>query len=231
MRGLGRRSEARPRAPRAGLGQAPPGRQVLPARLGSACTRVSLSPDLGSGHRPADGHLARPPRSPLGADSHSGTGLRTAPIAVGHCAPFTLAAPLALPPRQLRAHRTRFRPGSEAWASACDVSLSCPAQAAQRRAFEHLVSEPGLGGRSLPALGVRAPSGGSGPALGRPHVPSFCLVSSYVSSGSVYFDTGKFASSERHSYGKLVPEAVGDQQALQEGEGERGGRGCGPEGV
>lgn len=97
MRGLGRRSEARPRAPRAGLGQAPPGRQVLPARLGSACTRVSLSPDLGSGHRPADGHLARPPRSPLGADSHSGTGLRTAPYAVGHCAPFTLAAPLALP--------------------------------------------------------------------------------------------------------------------------------------
>ncbi|XP_054580859.1 cysteine--tRNA ligase, cytoplasmic [Eptesicus fuscus] len=42
----------------------------------------------------------------------------------------------------------------------------------------------------------------------------------YVSSGSVYFDTGKFASSERHSYGKLVPEAVGDQQALQEGEGD-----------
>ncbi|XP_036284693.1 cysteine--tRNA ligase, cytoplasmic [Pipistrellus kuhlii] len=42
----------------------------------------------------------------------------------------------------------------------------------------------------------------------------------YVSGGSVYFDTVKFAASERHSYGKLVPEAVGDQQALQEGEGD-----------
>uniref|UniRef100_A0A8C9JQX9 cysteine--tRNA ligase n=1 Tax=Panthera tigris altaica TaxID=74533 RepID=A0A8C9JQX9_PANTA len=42
----------------------------------------------------------------------------------------------------------------------------------------------------------------------------------YVSNGSVYFDTVKFASSERHSYGKLVPEAVGDQKALQEGEGD-----------
>ncbi|XP_059566682.1 cysteine--tRNA ligase, cytoplasmic [Myotis daubentonii] len=42
----------------------------------------------------------------------------------------------------------------------------------------------------------------------------------YVSNGSVYFDTAKFASSEGHSYGKLVPEAVGDQQALQEGEGD-----------
>lgn len=46
---------------------------------------------------------------------------------------------------------------------------------------------------------------------------------SYASNGSVYFDTVKFASSERHSYGKLVPEAVGDQKALQEGEGEEGG--------
>ncbi|XP_066108410.1 cysteine--tRNA ligase, cytoplasmic isoform X1 [Saccopteryx bilineata] len=42
----------------------------------------------------------------------------------------------------------------------------------------------------------------------------------YASNGSVYFDTVKFASSERHSYGKLVPEAVGDQNALQEGEGD-----------
>ncbi|KAG8522564.1 Cysteine--tRNA ligase, cytoplasmic, partial [Galemys pyrenaicus] len=42
----------------------------------------------------------------------------------------------------------------------------------------------------------------------------------YSSNGSVYFDTAKFASSEHHSYGKLVPEAVGDQKALQEGEGD-----------
>ncbi|XP_054426710.1 cysteine--tRNA ligase, cytoplasmic isoform X1 [Pteronotus mesoamericanus] len=42
----------------------------------------------------------------------------------------------------------------------------------------------------------------------------------YVSNGSVYFDTVKFASSEGHSYGKLVPEAVGDQKALHEGEGD-----------
>lgn len=48
---------------------------------------------------------------------------------------------------------------------------------------------------------------------------------SYASNGSVYFDTVKFASSERHSYGKLVPEAVGDQKALQEGEGEEGAEG------
>ncbi|XP_059831538.1 cysteine--tRNA ligase, cytoplasmic isoform X2 [Hypanus sabinus] len=42
----------------------------------------------------------------------------------------------------------------------------------------------------------------------------------YVSNGSVYFDTVKFDSSEKHSYAKLVPEAVGDQQALHEGEGD-----------
>ncbi|OXB63563.1 hypothetical protein ASZ78_008839 [Callipepla squamata] len=42
----------------------------------------------------------------------------------------------------------------------------------------------------------------------------------YVSNGSVYFDTVKFDSSEKHSYAKLVPEAVGDQKALQEGEGD-----------
>uniref|UniRef100_A0A8C2ZA67 Cysteine--tRNA ligase, cytoplasmic n=1 Tax=Cyclopterus lumpus TaxID=8103 RepID=A0A8C2ZA67_CYCLU len=42
----------------------------------------------------------------------------------------------------------------------------------------------------------------------------------YESSGSVYFDTVKFDSGPQHSYGKLVPEAVGDQKALQEGEGD-----------
>uniref|UniRef100_A0A6Q2YPH6 Cysteine--tRNA ligase, cytoplasmic n=1 Tax=Esox lucius TaxID=8010 RepID=A0A6Q2YPH6_ESOLU len=42
----------------------------------------------------------------------------------------------------------------------------------------------------------------------------------YVSNGSVYFDTAKFDNSQNHAYGKLVPEAVGDMQALQEGEGD-----------
>uniref|UniRef100_A0A8C5QVD1 Cysteine--tRNA ligase, cytoplasmic n=1 Tax=Leptobrachium leishanense TaxID=445787 RepID=A0A8C5QVD1_9ANUR len=42
----------------------------------------------------------------------------------------------------------------------------------------------------------------------------------YVSNGSVYFSTAKFHSSDRHYYAKLVPEAVGDQKALQEGEGD-----------
>uniref|UniRef100_A0A8D3BTD3 Cysteine--tRNA ligase, cytoplasmic n=1 Tax=Scophthalmus maximus TaxID=52904 RepID=A0A8D3BTD3_SCOMX len=42
----------------------------------------------------------------------------------------------------------------------------------------------------------------------------------YESNGSVYFDTSRFDSSPQHSYGKLVPEAVGDQKALQEGEGD-----------
>lgn len=42
---------------------------------------------------------------------------------------------------------------------------------------------------------------------------------SYESNGSVYFDTAKFDASSGHSYAKLVPEAVGDQKALQEGEG------------
>ncbi|XP_078457612.1 cysteine--tRNA ligase, cytoplasmic [Lampetra planeri] len=42
----------------------------------------------------------------------------------------------------------------------------------------------------------------------------------YESGGSVYFDTAKFDSSERHSYAKLVPEAVGDHKALHEGEGD-----------
>ncbi|XP_053304839.1 cysteine--tRNA ligase, cytoplasmic isoform X2 [Spea bombifrons] len=42
----------------------------------------------------------------------------------------------------------------------------------------------------------------------------------YVSNGSVYFNTAKFDASDRHFYAKLVPEAVGDQKALQEGEGD-----------
>ncbi|XP_060715064.1 cysteine--tRNA ligase, cytoplasmic isoform X2 [Tachysurus vachellii] len=42
----------------------------------------------------------------------------------------------------------------------------------------------------------------------------------YESNGSVYFDTAKFDASPGHSYAKLVPEAVGDQKALQEGEGD-----------
>ncbi|XP_072320844.1 cysteine--tRNA ligase, cytoplasmic isoform X2 [Eucyclogobius newberryi] len=42
----------------------------------------------------------------------------------------------------------------------------------------------------------------------------------YESNGSVYFDTAKFDGSSQHSYAKLVPEAVGDQKALQEGEGD-----------
>ena len=46
----------------------------------------------------------------------------------------------------------------------------------------------------------------------------------YESAGSVYFDTKAFSAS--HDYAKLVPEAVGDMSALQEGEGGegRGGR-------
>lgn len=51
---------------------------------------------------------------------------------------------------------------------------------------------------------------------------SFAMCSfycSYESNGSVYFDTAKFDASSGHSYAKLVPEAVGDQKALQEGEG------------
>eukprot|EP00063_Salmo_salar_P008321 XP_013983156.1 PREDICTED: cysteine--tRNA ligase, cytoplasmic-like [Salmo salar] len=42
----------------------------------------------------------------------------------------------------------------------------------------------------------------------------------YESNGSVYFDTAKFDTSQKHAYGKLVPEAVGDMKALQEGEGD-----------
>lgn len=50
-------------------------------------------------------------------------------------------------------------------------------------------------------------------------VTCFSGVCRYESNGSVYFDTLKFDSSPQHSYAKLVPEAVGDQKALQEGEG------------
>ncbi|XP_073321025.1 cysteine--tRNA ligase, cytoplasmic isoform X1 [Pagrus major] len=42
----------------------------------------------------------------------------------------------------------------------------------------------------------------------------------YESNGSVYFNTSKFDGNSQHSYAKLVPEAVGDQKALQEGEGD-----------
>lgn len=41
----------------------------------------------------------------------------------------------------------------------------------------------------------------------------------YESNGSVYFDVPKFSSSPNHHYAKLVPEAVGNLQALAEGEG------------
>ena len=39
----------------------------------------------------------------------------------------------------------------------------------------------------------------------------------YASNGSVYFDTMKFATSDKHHYAKLVPEAIGDLAALAEG--------------
>jgi cysteinyl-tRNA synthetase len=42
----------------------------------------------------------------------------------------------------------------------------------------------------------------------------------YVSNGSVYFDVQVYRKSESHMYAKLVPEAVGDAKALQEGEGK-----------
>lgn len=65
-------------------------------------------------------------------------------------------------------------------------------------------------------------SGSPGRPAGQLVTPSpTALCSSYASNGSVYFDTAKFANSEGHSYGKLVPEAVGDQKALHEGEGKR----------
>ena len=43
----------------------------------------------------------------------------------------------------------------------------------------------------------------------------------YKANGSVYFDTVKFGSSGKHAYARLVPEAIGDMEALAEGEGKK----------
>jgi len=45
----------------------------------------------------------------------------------------------------------------------------------------------------------------------------------YESNGSVYFNVGGFDNCCNHYYAKLVPEAFGDQGALQEGEGDLSG--------
>ena len=42
----------------------------------------------------------------------------------------------------------------------------------------------------------------------------------YESNGSVYFDVSAFSSAPDHFYAKLVPEALGDEKALKEGEGD-----------
>jgi cysteinyl-tRNA synthetase len=42
----------------------------------------------------------------------------------------------------------------------------------------------------------------------------------YESKGSVYFNVGHFKQSPNHKYAKLVPEAVGNEKMLMEGEGE-----------
>ncbi|EDW01873.1 cysteine--tRNA ligase, cytoplasmic [Drosophila grimshawi] len=42
----------------------------------------------------------------------------------------------------------------------------------------------------------------------------------YEANGSVYFDVNGFDKREKHHYAKLVPEAYGDTQSLQEGEGD-----------
>lgn len=42
----------------------------------------------------------------------------------------------------------------------------------------------------------------------------------YEANGSVYFDVGSFDKREQHHYAKLVPEAYGDMNSLQEGEGD-----------
>lgn len=42
----------------------------------------------------------------------------------------------------------------------------------------------------------------------------------YKANGSVYFDVAAFDSSKDHFYAKLVPEAYGDTNSLQEGEGK-----------
>lgn len=41
----------------------------------------------------------------------------------------------------------------------------------------------------------------------------------YESNGSVYFDVKAFDARPNHHYAKLVPEAYGDQDTLQSGEG------------
>lgn len=41
----------------------------------------------------------------------------------------------------------------------------------------------------------------------------------YESNGSVYFDVKTFDARSNHFYAKLVPEAYGDQETLQSGEG------------
>ncbi|XP_015769615.1 PREDICTED: cysteine--tRNA ligase, cytoplasmic-like [Acropora digitifera] len=43
----------------------------------------------------------------------------------------------------------------------------------------------------------------------------------YETNGSVYFATIKFGSSGKHAYARLVPEAIGDMEALAEGEGQK----------
>lgn len=42
----------------------------------------------------------------------------------------------------------------------------------------------------------------------------------YQANGSVYFDVAAFDKKEKHHYAKLVPEAYGDTNSLQEGEGK-----------
>lgn len=42
----------------------------------------------------------------------------------------------------------------------------------------------------------------------------------YEANGSVYFDVAQFDGREKHFYAKLVPEAYGDTNSLQEGEGD-----------
>nr|XP_023028781.1 cysteine--tRNA ligase, cytoplasmic-like [Leptinotarsa decemlineata] len=42
----------------------------------------------------------------------------------------------------------------------------------------------------------------------------------YNANGSVYFDVASFDKKEKYHYAKLVPEAYGDTNSLQEGEGD-----------
>ena len=44
-------------------------------------------------------------------------------------------------------------------------------------------------------------------------------VGRYAANGSVYFNTVAFSNKDDHFYAKLVPESVGDDKALAEGEG------------